>query len=84
MQNLIKLVLLAITLCMALVCVAQPHPEFKTLNAGFVVNGMSGDGNTLVGQVNGQPAAWSTTTGLGMLPTSSPNTSGEAYDASRI
>lgn len=61
---------------------AQPAPQFKVIGAGFIVHGISGDGNTLVGEVNGKPAAWNTTHGLYMLNVTAPYDHGYAADAS--
>lgn len=57
-------------------------PSFQTIGGGFIVHGMSGDGNTLVGELGGQPAAWSTTQGVYMLSVTAPYDHGYASDAS--
>lgn len=63
MKSFLSLVLLGASF----VASAQSFTSFTVIKGGFIVHGLSGDGNTLVGEVNGAAATWNPFHGTKLL-----------------
>lgn len=77
-----KALVLVAFFCASIVAgVAQPAPQFKAIGANFLAHAISGDGNKVVGEVDGKPATWDPILGVTLLAVG-PDGTGYANDVS--